>query len=362
MRSIPEANKLRKAIPGMLRDQVKEFENLAVRLYEVYAHSPDLVFLLPEFFVQRWRDEEKNGWVHTAERTLLGSPQVSFRDALLLFLRERVPRYFEESIMAHRNLEISREYAKLLQAADSKASEAHFDMRRNVVEMAHAAVEALRAQGQTLENLQVPLEPTYEVFDPEEAEEEFKSSPLPAPPVQVKPEQRDDEDPESEEASELDEDDSLDPDDTHTCRSVKALAPYDLVRYAYDYQHDRRTVERILRYADRGAISRARIFRPKFGTPEEWQSAAEDPPVPFLVKPGATPWKIVFDLMHVNWAVWKAENEDMEAGTRARVRQLCDQVLHSAWMQYFLAPEEVRQQLRVRSCDKAKAFWASFEH
>ena len=139
VRSIPEANKLRKAVPGMLREQLKKFEDLAVRLYETYAHSPDLVFLLPEFFAQRWRDEHKNGWVHTAERTLLGSPQVSFRDALLLFLKERKPEYFDQSIMAHRNLEISRELVRLLQAANEKSQEAKFSMRQNVVDMAHAA-------------------------------------------------------------------------------------------------------------------------------------------------------------------------------------------------------------------------------
>lgn len=345
---------------------------MAVRLYEVYAHSPHLIHYLPDFFCQRWRDEHQHGWVHTAERTPLGSPQVSFRDSLLLFMREHVPKYFDESIMAHRNLEISREYVRLLQVVDEKNKQVplqdtgeelkqdpRFSMRSNVVRMAHEAIEALKAQGQMPDDLQIPLEPTYEVYDPDQEEED--STPLPAPPVHLKTEPAEEES-ESEEASELDEDDSLDPDDTHTCRSVKTLTPYDLVRYAYDYQHDRRTVERILRYADRGAISRARIFRPKFGTPEEWQSAPEDAPVPSLVKPGATPWEVVFDLMHVNWAVWKVENEDMEPKARDRVRQLCDQVLHSAWMQYFLAPEAVRQQLRARSCDKAKAFWVSFEH
>ncbi len=95
----------------------QEFENLAVRLCEIYARSPHLVLQLPEFFFQRWRDEHKHGWVHTAERTLLGSPQLSFRDALLLFVRERVPEYFDASIMAHRNLEISREVVRLMRVS-----------------------------------------------------------------------------------------------------------------------------------------------------------------------------------------------------------------------------------------------------
>lgn len=226
----------------------QEFENLAVRLYEIYAHSPHLVLQLPEFFFQRWRDEHKHGWVHTAERTLLGSPQLSFRDALLLFVRERVPEYFDASIMAHRNLEISREVVRLMRAAEEKngqipvqqeegegeqKQDPRFSMRRNVVEMAHAALEQLKAQGQMPDDLQIPLEPTYELVPPTaEEEEDFSPQPSPSPVVKVEaepePEPVDDSD-----ASELDEDDSLDPDDLHTVRSVKTLSPYELVRLAW---------------------------------------------------------------------------------------------------------------------------------
>lgn len=375
VRSIPEANKLRKAIPAMLRDQVKEFENLAVRLYEIYAHSPHLIVYLPDFFCQRWRDEHKHGWVHTAERTLLGSPQVSFRDSLLLFLNERVPEYFDRAIMAHRNLEISREVVRLLKAAEEKnqqvplqddGQDPRFSMRRNVVEMAHAAIETLKAQGQMPDDLQIPLEPTYEVYDPTE---EFTPPPpplpLPSPPpaTMAKAEPENDDDGEiSEASSELDEDDSLDPDDDHTPRSVKTLSPYQLVCYAYDHQTDRRVVERIVRYADSVTLGRARIFRPKFGLPEEYLSAAEDAPYPSLVKPKSTPWQVVFDLMHVNWNVWKIEHEDMEPALQTRVRQLCEQATHSSWMQYFKAPESTRKMLRDRAGQDALAFWQSFEH
>lgn len=362
VRSIPEANKLRKAIPGMVREQLKEFENLAVRLYEIYAHSPDLVFLLPEFFVQRWRDEHKNGWVHTAERTLLGSPQVSFRDALLLFLRERKPEYFDESIMVHRNLEISREMVRLLQVANEKSHEAKFPMRQNVVDMAHAAVEAL--QGVSADDLQIPLVPTYEVPMAEEEEEEqdedFKMKD-PLPPPSVKPEEpMDKEDSQSEMSEELDEDDGLDPYDTHTRRSVQTLTPSELVLYAYEYHQDRRVIERILRYADRATLGRVRIFRPRFGLPEEWQSAAGDVSAPSPVDPDAAPWKIVHDLMHVNWAVWKHSIEVLEPEIQQRVRRLCDQVRHSSWLQYFLASEETRKMLQQRAGDEAMAFWQEF--
>lgn len=362
VRSIPEANKLRKAIPGMVREQLKEFENLAVRLYEIYAHSPDLVFLLPEFFVQRWRDEHKNGWVHTAERTLLGSPQVSFRDALLLFLRERKPEYFDESIMVHRNLEISREMVRLLQVANEKSHEAKYPMRQNVVDMAHAAVEAL--QGVSADDLQIPLVPTYEVpmAEEEEPEEDFKmKDPLPPLPEPVKPEEPvDKEDSQSEMSEELDEDDSLDPYDDHTRRSVRRLNPFDLVRYAYEYHGDRRTTERILRYADPMALARARIFRPRFGLPEEWQSAAEDPPLDAVVKSSAPIWQIMFDLMHVNWNVWKYEVEAMSESLQIRACQFCSRIRHSSWLQYFLASEETRKMLQQRAGDEAMAFWREF--
>lgn len=362
VRSIPEANKLRKAIPGMVREQLKEFENLAVRLYEIYAHSPDLVFLLPEFFVQRWRDEHKNGWVHTAERTLLGSPQVSFRDALLLFLRERKPEYFDESIMVHRNLEISREMVRLLQVANEKSHEAKYPMRQNVVDMAHAAVEAL--QGVSADDLQIPLVPTYEVpmAEEEEPEEDFNmKDPLPPLPEPVKPEEPvDKEDSQSEMSEELDEDDGLDPYDTHTRRSVQTLTPSELVLYAYEYHQDRRVIERILRYADRTTLGRVRIFRPRFGLPEEWQSAAGDVSAPSPVDPDAAPWQIVHDLMHVNWAVWKHAIEVLEPEIQQRVRRLCDQVRHSSWLQYFLASEETRKMLQQRAGDEAMAFWREF--
>lgn len=345
----------------LLRDQVKEFENLAVRLYEIYAHSPDLVFLLPDFFAQRWRDEHKNGWVHTAERTLLGSPQISFRDALLLFLKDRKPEYFEQSIMAHRNLEISREVVRLLQAANDKSHEAKFPMRQNVVDMAHAAVEAL--QGTTADDLNVPLEPTYEVpMAAEEEEDDFNMKD--ASPAPVKPEEpvRNEEDGDSwsEMSEELDEDDSLDPYDNHTRRSVQTLTPFELVLYAYEYHQDRRVVERILRYADRTTLGRVRIFRPRFGLPEEWQSAAGDLRTPSPINPDAAPWQIVHGLMHVNWAVWKNEIEDLEPEIQQRVRRLCDQVRHSSWLQYFLASEETRKMLQQRAGDEAVAFWAEF--
>lgn len=367
---------------GRLTRVFQEFENLAVRLYEVYAHSPHLILYLPDFFCQRWRDEHKNGWVHTAERTLLGSPQVSFRDSLLLFLNERVPEYFDRAIMAHRNLEISREVVRLIKAAEEKNQQVplqdtedgevrqdpRFSMRRNVVEMAHAAIETLKAQGQMPddpENLQIPLEPTYEVYDPHQEEEEDKAPPSPPSPptaAAVKAEPVQDDEESSEAGSELDEDDSLDPEDDHTPRSVKTLTPYQLVCYAYDYQTDRRVVERILRYADPITVGRARIFRPKFGLAEEYLSAAEDAPYPSLVKPKSTPWQVVFDLMHANWNVWKTEHEDMEPDLQARVRQLCEQVTHSSWMQYFVAPESTRKKLRDRAGQDALTFWQSFEH
>lgn len=339
-----------------------------MRLYEIYAHSPDLVFLLPDFFAQRWRDEHKNGWVHTAERTLLGSPQVSFRDALLLFLKDRKPEYFEQSIMAHRNLEISREVVRLLQAANDKSHEAKFSMRRNVVEMAHAAVDAL--QGVTADDLNVPLEPTYEVPMAVEEEEEDVNmkdpSPLPPSPLPepVKTEEpiHDEEDGDSwsDMSEELDEDDSLDPYDNHTRRSVRQLNPFDLVLYAYEYHEDRRTIERILRYADPITVARARIFRPRFGVPEEWQSAPEDAPYPSIVNPEAPIWKTVMDMMKVNWNVWKVEVETMTESLQIRMCQFCSRVRHPSWMQYFLAPESTRQKLREQAGEEAMAFWQEF--
>jgi hypothetical protein len=358
VRSIPEANKLRKAVPGMLREQLKKFEDLAVRLYETYAHSPDLVFLLPEFFAQRWRDEHKNGWVHTAERTLLGSPQVSFRDALLLFLRDRKPEYFDESIMVHRNLEISRELVRLLQAANEKSQEAKFSMRQNVVAMAHAAVEAL--QGVSPDDLQIPLEPTYEV---EREVDEFSSSPVPVPshPPPVKAEPIAEEEDESELSEvELDKNDSLDPDDTHTRLSVQTLSPFELVRYAYEYQRDRRVIERIVRYADRSTVSRARLFRPLFGMLQEYQSAAESPSTPLAANRQVPVWQLVFDLRQSNWAAWQEEIDGLDLHVEERVRRFCDQVRHASWMQYFLVDESTQKMLREQAGSEAVAFWQEF--
>lgn len=196
----------------------------------------------------------------------------------------------------------------------------------------------------------------------EEPEEDFNmKDPLPPLPEPVKPEEpMDKEDSQSEMSEELDEDDWLDPYDTHTRRSVQTLTPSELVLYAYEYHQDRRVIERILRYADRATLGRVRIFRPRFGLPEEWQSAAGDVSAPSPVDPDAAPWKIVHDLMHVNWAVWKHAVEVLEPEIQQRVRRLCDQVRHSSWLQYFLASEETRKMLQQRAGDEAMAFWREF--
>ena len=198
----------------------------------------------------------------------------------------------------------------------------------------------------------------------EEEPEDFKDSPvseipsLPPPSVKSEPEPR--EDTEDSQSEELDEDDSLDPYDDHTRRSVRRLNPFDLVRYAYEYHGDRRTTERILRYADPMALARARIFRPRFGLPEEWQSAAEDPPLDAVVKSSAPIWQIMFDLMHVNWNVWKYEVEAMSESLQIRACQFCSRIRHSSWLQYFLASEETRKMLQQRAGDEAMAFWREF--
>lgn len=262
VRSLPEANEKRRHMPGMFKENWKDFENKASRLYAHFVSERRIVEALPEFFKWRYEQEEAKGWVHTAEKTPLGSPKESFKDHMLLWYAERFPDLFNRQKMAKRNLEMSQEYLQMSLAVIKECEEdPAASLRKNVALFVESMLK--NHCDEDFEN--VPIEPYYErpplVI---EAEMETDDSPPPSSSSSSPPLEQDDD------VESLEDEDFMDNDEAeYTKKEFQALPPYEVLRYANKYARDSAVIGRVKKYITREQLHVCRQARCNFLTDQD---------------------------------------------------------------------------------------------
>jgi len=337
-KTITPGTKLRTSLPGNVRMEMNSFELAAVRLYKAWRVFPEMVSRLTDFFQWRFDEETKHGWVHEAQKTPSGAPVVSFRDAMILWMKEQYPAQFESYWLDVLDFKISSERLCMLQAVDRARKEgSNVVIRENVLRVVQLLSDQYEKKGVVnwAEEEEEVLPPVIEVPS---------STPPPVPVATA-------EDDELKVPSSLRVDltesdaegDDFDPDSNYLdyygemdVDRAQSTGVWELLMFAYrSYfeRHDNKVCRRVFRYALPAQKVRMRILRPKFGRQDDL-CVVPDPAVPL---PGAlgSVGDFLFEASLQSGVTWFDWMQRVPASSRALLMQCSEEIMSKGELSFY---------------------------